>query len=52
MTFAKKFLLGAAMMAATLGMTAAPAQAARIGVYIGARAAYAPPCPGPGYGCG
>jgi hypothetical protein len=49
MTFAKKFMLGAAMMAGTLGMTAVPAQAARIGVYIGERAAYVAPCPGPGY---
>ena len=44
----KKFALAAAMVAGTLGLSAAPAQAARIGVYIGARA-YIPPCPGAGY---
>jgi hypothetical protein len=49
MTFVKKFMLGAAMLAGTLGMTAAPAQAARIGVFVGAPVAYVPPCPGPGY---
>jgi hypothetical protein len=49
MTFAKKFMLGAAMLAGTLGMTAVPAQAARIGIYVGAPVAYVPPCPGPGY---
>jgi len=49
MTFAKKFMLAAAMLVATLGLTAAPAQAARIGVFIGAPVAYVPPCPGPGY---
>jgi hypothetical protein len=45
----KKFALGAAIVAGTLGLSAAPAQAARVGVYIGARAGYVPPCPGPGY---
>jgi hypothetical protein len=49
MTFAKKFMLGAAMLAGTLGLSAVPAQAARIGVYVGAPVAYVPPCPGPGY---
>ncbi len=44
-----KWMLGAAIVAGTLGMAAAPAQAARIGVYVGAPAAYIPPCPGPGY---
>jgi hypothetical protein len=43
-----KWMLGAAMVAGTLGLSAAPAQAARIGVYVGARA-YVPPSPGPGY---
>jgi hypothetical protein len=43
-----KWMLGAAMGAGTLGLSAAPAQAARIGIYVGARA-YVPPCPGPGY---
>jgi hypothetical protein len=49
MTFVKKLMLGAAMLAGTLGMSAAPAQAARIGVYVGAPVAYVPPSPGPGY---
>jgi hypothetical protein len=49
MTFVKKFMLGAAMLAGTLGMSAAPAQAARVGVYIGARPGYIPARPGPGY---
>jgi len=49
MTNLKKLALGAAMVAGTLGMSAAPAQAARIGVYFGAPVAYVPPCPGPGY---
>jgi hypothetical protein len=44
----KKLMLGAAIAAGTFGLAAAPAQAARIGVYVGARA-YVPPCPGPGY---
>jgi len=44
-----KVLLGAAMAVGALAMTAAPAQAARIGVYIGGPVAYIPPCPGPGY---
>jgi hypothetical protein len=41
----KKWMLGAALAVGIVGMGAAPAQAARVGVYIGARAA----CPGPGY---
>ena len=45
----KKWMLGAAMVAGTLGMAAAPAQAARFGIYVGAPAVYVPPCPGPGY---
>jgi hypothetical protein len=44
----KKWMLGAALAAGIVGMSAAPAQAARIGVYIGARG-YVPACPGPGY---
>jgi hypothetical protein len=43
-----KWMLGAAMVAGTLGLSAAPAQAARVGIFVGARA-YVPPCPGPGY---
>lgn len=45
----KKWMLGAALAAGIVGMGAAPAQAARVGIYIGAPAAYVPPCPGPGY---
>lgn len=45
----KQWMLGAALAAGAIGMTAAPAQAARVGIYIGAPAAYIPPCPGPGY---
>jgi hypothetical protein len=45
----KKCLLGAALAAGALGLSAAPAQAARIGFYVGARAVAVPPCPGPGY---
>ena len=45
----KRFVLGAAIVAGTLGLGAAPAQAARIGIFVGAPVAYVPPCPGPGY---
>jgi len=45
----KKWMLGAALAAGVMGMGTAPAQAARVGIYIGAPAAYVPPCPGPGY---
>jgi hypothetical protein len=41
----KKWMLGVALAAGIVGMGAAPAQAARVGIYIGARAPY----PGPGY---
>lgn len=44
-----KWMLAAAMAVGGLGLTAAPAKAAQIGVYIGAGPAYVPPCPGPGY---
>ena len=44
----KKWMLGAALVVGTLGMAAAPAQAARVGIFVGAPA-YVPPCPGPGY---
>ena len=46
-----KWMLGAAVMAGTLGLgtTAANAQVG-VGVYVGGGpAAYVPPCPGPGY---
>jgi hypothetical protein len=45
----KNLVLGAAVAAGALGLGAAPAQAARIGVYIGGPVAYVPPSPGPGY---
>ena len=45
----KKFFLGAALAVGALAMSAAPAQAARVGVYFGARAVGIPACPGPGY---
>jgi len=37
------------MVAGILGLSAAPAQAARVGIYVGGPVAYAPPCPGAGY---
>jgi hypothetical protein len=49
MSSIKKFFLGAALAVGALTMSAAPAQAARIGFYVGARAAAIPACPGPGY---
>ncbi len=45
----KKFFLAAALAVGALAMSAAPAQAARVGVYFGARAVAVPACPGPGY---
>jgi len=45
----KKFFLGAALAVGALAMSAAPAQAARVGVYFGARAVAVSACPGPGY---
>ncbi len=44
-----KWMLGAALAAATLGLGATNAQAARIHVVVGAPVAYVPACPGPGY---
>ena len=44
-----KWMLGAAMAAGVLSLGAGKAQAAQIGIYVGAPVAYAPPCPGPGY---
>lgn len=37
------------MAVGALAISAAPAQAARIGVYVGAPAVTIPVCPGPGY---
>jgi hypothetical protein len=47
----KKVLLGTALAVGAFAMTAAPAHAAHIGVYVGVGgpAAYIPPSPGPGY---
>jgi hypothetical protein len=46
----KKWMLGAALAVGALGMAAAPAQAARVGVYVGVGApGYVAACPGPGY---
>jgi hypothetical protein len=45
----KKWMLGAALATGALAMTAAPAQAARIGIYVGAGPVAVPACPGPGY---
>jgi len=45
----KSLMLGAAILAGAAGLGAASANAAQIGVYIGTRSAYVPPCPGPGY---
>lgn len=46
----KSLMLGAAILAGTFGLGATSANAAQFGIYIGAGpAAYAPPCPGPGY---
>jgi hypothetical protein len=45
----RKLMLGAAMVAATLGMGATQAKAAEFGFHVRGGVAYAPPCPGPGY---
>lgn len=45
----KNGLIGAAVAVGALAMTTAPAQAARIGFYVGARTVAIPACPGPGY---
>jgi hypothetical protein len=45
----KKWILGTALAVGALAMSAAPASAVRIGVYVGARAVAIPACPGPGY---
>jgi len=42
-------MLGAAMVAGSLGLGATSAQAAEFGVYVRGPVAYVPPCPGPGY---
>lgn len=45
----KKWMLATALATGALAITAAPAQAARIGVYVGGGAVAVPACPGPGY---
>lgn len=46
----KSLMLGAAILAGAVGLGATNANAAQFGIYIGSGpAAYAPPCPGPGY---
>jgi len=47
----KNWMLGAAIVAGGMGISAIPAQAAQFGIYVGVGgpAAYVPPCPGPGY---
>lgn len=42
-------MLGAAVLAGAVGIGSTPARAAEFGIYMGTQAAYAPPCPGPGY---
>lgn len=49
MTSMKSLMLGVAIVAGAAGLSATNANAAQFGVYIGGPAAYAPPCPGPGY---
>ncbi|MGD0737635.1 MAG: hypothetical protein ABR976_21085 [Terracidiphilus sp.] len=44
-----KLMLGAALAAGTLGLAAAPAKAAEVGVYVRGPVAYVPPSPGVGY---
>jgi hypothetical protein len=45
----KKVVLGAALVAGTLGLGATQANAERVRVVVGAPIAYRPACPGPGY---
>jgi hypothetical protein len=45
----RKLMLGAAMVAATLGVGATQAKAAEFGFHVRGGVAYVPPCPGPGY---
>ena len=44
-----KWMLAAALTFGSLGLAAAPANAAEIGIYVRGPVAYVPPCPGPGY---
>lgn len=45
----KKWILGAVLAVSAFGLGATKANAARIGIYVGAPAVVMPPCPGPGY---
>ena len=45
----RKLMLGAAVLAGAAAVSAVPAKATVVGVYVGAPVAYVPPCPGPGY---
>jgi hypothetical protein len=45
----RNWILGAAVVAGTMGLAAAPAQAAEFRAYARGPVAYVPPCPGPGY---
>jgi hypothetical protein len=50
MVSVKKLVLGAAVLAGALGLSANKARAAEFGVYVhGGPVAYVPLCPGPGY---
>ena len=49
MSSMRNWMLGAAVVAAGLGMGATTAQAAEFGFHERGAAAYIPPCPGPGY---
>ncbi len=44
-----KWMLGAVVLAGTMGLGATKANAAQFGIYVGAPADYVPACPGPGY---
>ncbi|MGA9668734.1 MAG: hypothetical protein WBQ94_05970 [Terracidiphilus sp.] len=45
----RNWMLGAAVLAGTMGLGATTAQAAEFGVYVRGPVAYVPPCPGAGY---
>jgi hypothetical protein len=45
----KKWMFAAALVIGGLGLAAAPANAAEVGIYVRGPVAYVPPCPGPGY---
>lgn len=45
----KKVVLGAALVAGTLGLGATQAQAERVRIVVGGPVAYLPPCPGDGF---